>query len=335
MRALQARRFAIDGLTLSEIDRPVPRRGEILVRVRAASLNYRDLAILCGGYMPKLPLPYTPCSDACGVVEAVGEDVSRFRVGERVIPVYIQGWRDGALTPEQRNGGSLGGPLTGVLQDYVVVPAEDAVAAPDYLDDDQASTLPIAALTAWSCLQQGRLQAGQTVLVQGTGGVALFAAQFARAAGARVIGLTSSDAKAALLRSLGVDTVINYRHTPAWGQSVREATGGRGVDIVVETTGSSLSESLTAVRFNGFVGVVGFVGGMETSLNIRQLIGPMIRMQGVVVGSRAALEAMIRMMALHQIRPLIDSRFPLAQAAEGFARMQRGEHSGKIVISFD
>ena len=335
MRALQADAFSIDSLRLVELPKPEPRRGDILVRVKAASLNYRDLAILCGGYMPSLALPYVPCSDACGVVEAVGEDVSRFKPGDRVIPVYLQGWRDGALTPEQRSGGSLGGPLTGVLQDYVVVPADDAVAAPAYLSDAQASTLPIAALTAWSCLQQGGLQAGQTVLVQGTGGVALFAAQFARAAGARVIGLTSSEAKAALMRGLGVDHVINYRQTPAWGQAVREATGGRGVDIVVETTGSSLGESLTAVRFNGFVGVIGFVGGQETSLNIRQLIGPMIRMEGVVVGSRARLEAMMRMMALHRIEPVVDASFALERAAEGLMRMQRGEHSGKIVISFD
>lgn len=333
MRALQADAFSIASLKLADLPVPQPRRGDILVRVKAASLNYRDLAILCGGYMPALPLPYVPCSDACGVVEAVGEDVTRFKPGDRVIPVYLQGWRDGALTPEQRNNGSLGGPQTGVLQDYVVVPAEDAVAAPTYLSDEEASTLPIAALTAWSCLQQGGLQAGQTVLVQGSGGVALFAAQFARAAGARVIGLSSSEHKAALMRDMGVDSVINYRQTPAWGQAVRAATGGRGVDIVVETTGSSLGESLTAVRFGGFVGVIGFVGGQETALNIRQLIGPMIRMQGVVVGSRAALEAMIRMLELHQIRPLIDSSFPLERAGEAFERMQQGAHAGKIVIS--
>ncbi|NUU01230.1 zinc-dependent alcohol dehydrogenase family protein [Herbaspirillum robiniae] len=335
MRALQADAFSIASLKIADVPKPQPKRGDILVRVKAASLNYRDLAILSGSYMPNLKLPYVPSSDACGVVEAVGEDVTRFKVGDRVVPVYIQGWRDGALTPEQRAGGSLGAPLTGVLQDYVVVPAEDAVAAPAYLTDAQASTLPIAALTAWTCLQQGGLQPGQSVLVQGTGGVALFAAQFARAAGARVIGLTSGDAKAALMRDLGVDTVINYRQTPEWAGAVREATGGRGVDIVVETTGSSLSQSLSAVRFNGFVGVIGFVGGMEAPLNIRQLIGPMIRMQGVVVGSRASLEAMMRMMAMHQIKPLIDSTFPLERAAEGFSRMEQGAHSGKIVISFD
>lgn len=335
MRALQADAFSIDNLKLVDLPTPQPKRGDILIRVRAASLNYRDYAILAGGYMPQLKLPYTPASDACGVVEAIGEDVTRFKVGDRVIPCYIQGWRDGALTVEQRNGGSLGAPLTGVLQDYVLVPAEEAVAAPDYLTDAEASTLPIAALTAWSCLEQGGLKAGQTVLVQGTGGVALFAAQFAKANGARVIGLTSTDAKADLMRQLGVDTVINYRQTPEWGNAVREATGGRGVDIVVETTGSSLSQSLTAVRFNGFIGVIGFVGGMETPLNIRQLVGPMIRMQGIVVGSRAGLEAMMRMMSMHKMKPVIDSTFPLAQAAEGFRRMEKGAHSGKIVISFD
>jgi NADPH:quinone reductase-like Zn-dependent oxidoreductase len=336
MQALMCHAWGpIDQLRVEEVADPHPGPGQAVVDVHAASVNFPDALIVQGSYQVKPALPFSPGAELAGVVREVAADVTHVKPGDRVIPVYIQGWRDGALTPEQRSSGSLGGPLTGVLQDYVVVPAEDAVAAPDYLSDAQASTLPIAALTAWSCLQQGGLQAGQTVLVQGTGGVALFAAQFARAAGARVIGLTSTDEKAQLMRDMGVDTVINYRQTPAWGQAVRAATEGRGVDIVVETTGSSLGESLTAVRFNGFVGVIGFVGGMETPLNIRQLIGPMIRMQGVVVGSRAALEAMIRMMAMHRIAPLIDSSFPLARAAEGFARMQRGEHAGKIVISFD
>ncbi|MFL9925696.1 NAD(P)-dependent alcohol dehydrogenase [Herbaspirillum lusitanum] len=335
MRALQAEAFSIASLRLVEQPVPQVRRGEILIRIKAASINYRDLAILSGTYMPQLKLPYVPASDACGVVEQVGEGVTRFKAGDRVIPVYIQGWRDGALTQEQRSGGSLGAPLTGVLQDYIVVPAEEAVHAPAYLSDAECATLPIAALTAWSCLQQGGLQAGQTVLVQGTGGVALFAAQFAKVAGARVIGLTSSAPKAELLKKLGAETVINYRDQPEWGPEVRKATDGRGVDIVVETTGSSLSQSLTAVKFGGFIGVIGFVGGYETPLNIKQLIVPMIRMHGVVVGSRAALESMIRMMSMHQLRPVIDSSFPLAQAPDALRRMEQGAHSGKIVITMD
>lgn len=312
---------------------PEPRRGEMLIRVKAASLNYRDLAVLSGTYMPDLPLPYVPLSDACGFVETVGEGVTRFAAGDRVVPSYIQGWHDGAPTPEQRFKRTLGGPLPGILQQYIVVPAEDAVRAPDHLSDEEASTLPIAALTAWSCLREGGLKVGDTVLVQGTGGVALFALQFACAAGARVIALTSSETKAALLKKLGADAVINYRQQPGWAPLVRELTGGRGVDIVVETTGTSLSQSLAAVAFGGFVGVVGFVGGLETRLNVRQLIGPMVRMQGMVVGSRAGLEALGRAMTLHRIRPIIDSVFSMACCADAFHHLERDAHAGKIIIT--
>lgn len=333
MKVVEARAFSLDQLALAERPVPVPQRGEILVRVKAASLNYRDLAVLSGTYLPNLPLPYVPVSDACGVVEAVGEGVTRFKAGERVIPCYIQGWHDGALTAGQRFKGTLGGPLPGVLQQYITVPAVDAVAAPAHLSDAEASTLPIAALTAWSALMAGGVKAGASVLVQGTGGVALFALQFARAAGARVIALTSSETKAELLRKLGADTVIDYRCTPEWAAAVREATAGQGVDIVVETTGTSLSQSLAAVAFGGFVGVVGFVGGYETPLNIRQLIGPMVRLQGIVVGSRAGLEALIRAMVLHDIKPVIDSTFELARVADAFRHMERGAHVGKIVIT--
>lgn len=333
MQVIEATGFSIDQLVLAE--RPIPqvRRSELLIRVRAASLNYRDLAVLSGNYLPGLPLPYIPASDACGVVEAVGEGVTRFAIGDRVIPCYIQGWRDGALTPEQRFGRTLGGPLPGVLQQYIVVPAEDAVTAPTHLSDAEACTLPIAALTAWSCLMEGGLKAGDTVLVQGSGGVALFALQFAKASGARVIALTSTPAKADFLQQLGADTIINYRQTPQWAIAVKTATDGRGVDLVVETTGTTLSQSLEAVAFGGFVGVIGFVGGYETPLNIRQLIGPMIRMQGIVVGSRARLEALIRAISLHQLKPVIDSTFKLEQTAAAFRYMESGKHVGKIVIT--
>jgi NADPH:quinone reductase-like Zn-dependent oxidoreductase len=334
MKAIEARTFGIDGLALAEHAVPEPRRGEIRVRITAASLNYRDLAVLSGTYLPHLPLPYVPASDACGLVDAVGECVSRFAVGDRVVPCYIQGWRDGALTQEQRANGTLGGPLPGVLREYIVVPAEDAIAAPAYLSDAEASTLPIAALTAWSCLSLGGVKAGDSVLVQGTGGVALFALQFARAAGARVIALTSSAEKATLLEGMGAAAVINYREEPEWAGAVRAATGGQGADIVVETTGTSLPQSLAAVAFGGFIGVIGFVGGFETPLNIRQLIGPMVRVQGVVVGSRKGMESMCRAMALHRIRPVIDSTFPLERAADAFRHLAKSAHIGKIVIGF-
>src|SRR4249920_478046 len=203
MRALEAQAFAIDSLRLVERRIPAARRGEILIRVRAASLNYRDLAILAQKYLSTLPLPYVPASDACGEIVAVGEDVTRFKIGERVVPIYTQGWHDGMPTLELRTKRTLGAPLDGVLQEYLAVPAEDAVGAPEHLTDAEAATLPIAAVTAWSTLAEGGIKSGDAVLVQGTGGVALFALQFAKLFGARVIVISSSDEKLARARDLG------------------------------------------------------------------------------------------------------------------------------------
>lgn len=332
MRALEASAFSIDALAVVERPVPAPRRGEILVHVRAASLNYRDLAVLVQKYLPQLPLPYVPASDACGEVVALGEEVTRFKVGDRVMPLYTQGWYDGKPTLEMRTKRTLGAPLTGVLQEYVVVPAEDAVLVPGHLTDREASTLPIAALTAWSTLQEGDIKPGDTVLVQGTGGVAMFALQFAKLAGARTIVLSSSDEKLARARALGADVEINYKTTPDWHVAVREATGGRGVDIIVETAGATLAKSLSAVSFGGFIGIVGFVAGYEATIPLRAMIGPMVRVQGIAVGSRARFEAMNRAIAQHELRPLVDSVFPLADAANAFRRMEKGQQFGKIVI---
>jgi NADPH:quinone reductase-like Zn-dependent oxidoreductase len=334
MRAVEASAFGLDALPL--VERPVPRPGpgEVLVRVRAASLNHRDLAILEGFYRPDLPLPYVPASDGCGEVVAVGEGVGRFRVGDRVVPTYTQGWIDGLPTPEMRSQRTLGAPLAGLLQDYVAVPAEDAVAAPAHLTDKEAATLPIAALTAWSVLQEGRVKPGDWVLVEGTGGVAVFALQLAKLAGARVVALSSSDEKLARARELGADATINYRTSPEWAAPVREATGGRGVDIVVETGGAAtLPRALAAVAFGGFVGVVGFVGGFEAVVDVRRLLGPMVRVQGIAVGSRSRFEAMNRAIAAHGLRPVVDRVFPLEACAEAFALMERGGHFGKIAVS--
>ena len=333
MRALEADAFSIDALKLVQRPIPRPRRGEILIRIRAASLNYRDLAILAQNYLPALPLPYVPASDACGEVVEIGEDVTRFKVGDRVVPIYTQGWHDGMPTPELRTKRTLGAPLAGVLQEYVVVPAEDAVVVPSHLTDAEAATLPIAAVTAWSALADGAVKTGDTVLIQGTGGVSLFALQFAKLAGATVIALSSSDEKLVRARQLGADVGINYRTTPNWDVPVREATDGRGVNIVVETAGSTLHKSLASVAFGGFIAVVGFVAGYNAEISLRSLIGPMIRMQGIAVGSRARFEAMNRAIAQHGLRPTIDSTFSLDRGGDAFRHMQSGQHFGKIVVS--
>ncbi len=333
MRVLEAQSFSIDGLKVVTRPVPSPRRGEILVRVRAASLNYRDLVILTDNYFPAQRVPYVPCSDACGVVAAVGEDVTRFKVGDRVAPTYTQGWYDGEPTLEQRTQRTLGGPLPGVLQEYLVVPAEDAVAVPAYLSDVEAATLPVAPLTAWSVLRDGDVKPGDVVLVQGTGGVALCGLQLAKLSGARVIVLSSSDEKLARVRALGADLGINYRTHPDWHVPAREYTGGRGVDVILETSGSTLAQSLAALTFGGFIGVVGFVAGYETTIPVRQLVGPITRVHGLTTGSRKRFEAMNRAFATHEVRPIIDSVFALDDAADAFRRMQSGQHFGKIVIA--
>jgi NADPH:quinone reductase-like Zn-dependent oxidoreductase len=332
MRAIEAQGFSIDALKLVQRPVPKPRRGEILVHIKAASLNYRDFAILAQKYMATLQLPYVPASDACGEVVEIGEEVTRFKVGDRVTPLYTQGWHDGYPTPLQRTTRTLGAPLSGVLQEYVVVPAEDAVSVPAHLSDSEAATLPIAALTAWSALQEGGIKAGDTVLVQGTGGVALFAAQFAKMMGARVIALSSSDEKLARVKALGADIGINYRSIPAWGAAVKEASGGRGVDIVVETAGATMEQSLVSLAFGGFIGIVGFVAGMKAEIPLRMIIGPMIRIQGIAVGSRARFEAMNRAIGQHKLKPVVDSTFPLEKSAEAFRHLEQGKHFGKIVI---
>ena len=333
MRALEATAFSIDALKLGERPVPKPRRGEILIRLRAASLNYRDLAVLVQNYLPTLALPYVPASDACGEVVEIGEAVTRFKVGDRVTPIYTQGWHDGMPTLELRTKRTLGAPLSGVLQEYIAVPAEDAVAVPANLSDAEAATLPIAALTAWSTLQEGGVKSGDTVLVQGTGGVALFALQFAKLAGARVIVLSSSDEKLVRAKALGADAGINYRTTPDWNVAVKDATQGKGVEIVVETAGATLDKSLAALAFGGFIGVIGFVAGYKAEIPLRAVIGPMVRMQGIAVGSRARFEAMNRAIAQHQLKPVIDSSFPLEQAADAFRHMEQGRHFGKIVVN--
>jgi NADPH:quinone reductase-like Zn-dependent oxidoreductase len=333
MRVIEAQDFSLDALKLAHRPIPKPRRGEILVRVRAATLNYRDLAILVEKYLPTLGLPYVPASDASGEVVELGEDVTRFKLGDRVTPIYTQGWHDGKPTPEQRTKRTLGAPLSGVLQEYVVVPAEDAVATPAHLNDVEAATLPIAALTAWSALEEGDVKPGDVVVVQGTGGVSLFGLQFAKLAGAQVIVLSSSDDKLRRARELGADVGINYRTTPDWHLAVKESTAGRGADLIIETAGASLNKSLAALAFGGFIGVVGFVAGYEATIPLRQLIGPMTRIQGIAVGSRTRFEAMNRAISAHKLRPVIDSTFKLEDSAAAFRHMKSGQHFGKIGVT--
>jgi NADPH:quinone reductase-like Zn-dependent oxidoreductase len=333
MKAYELQQFGLDNLKLAQRPKPAPAQGQALVRMTACSLNFRDLMVAKGIYNPKMKLPIVPLSDGCGIVEAVGPGVTRVKPGDRVCPIFMQTWIDGPLTDEKSHS-ALGGAIDGVLAEYVALDAEGLVPVPAHLTDEQAACLPCAAVTAWNALvTQGRLKSGDTVLVQGTGGVSLFALQFAKAHGARVIATSSSDEKLARVKSLGADELINYKKNPDWEKSVAELTGGIGVDHVVELGGAGTFErSLRAVRPMGIVSQIGVLTGVTTDLNIAPILMKHIRIQGIYVGSRAMFEAMNRAIEVNRIVPVVDKVFPFDQLAGALRHMESGSHFGKIVI---
>lgn len=325
--------FGLEHLAVASRPKPEPGHGQVLVRMRAASLNFRDLLMVRGLYNPRQELPVIPCSDGAGEVEATGPGVTRVRVGDRVTPTFFQGWFAGRPTVEKALT-TLGSPLDGVLAQYVVVGEEGLVPVPAHLTFEQAATLPCAALTAWSALAvQGNVKAGDTVLVQGTGGVALFALQFAKLLGARVVVTSSSDEKLARARRMGADHGINYRTTPQWGKAAREWTGGVGVDHVVELGGAgTLAESLQAVGLGGQVSLIGVLAGAGKEINILPIVMRNVRVQGIFVGHREGFEAMNRAVSQHGLEPVIDRTFAMEEVGQAFEWMAGGNHFGKICI---
>jgi NADPH:quinone reductase-like Zn-dependent oxidoreductase len=325
--------FGIDHLRPADRPEPEPGPGELLLAVRAVSLNRRDLMTVEGSYNPKQLLPLIPCSDAAAEVVAVGEGVDRFAPGDRVCPIFARRWFAGE--PErERLRSTLGGPLDGTLAERIKVPAESAVAVPGHLTDEQAATLPCAALTAWSAVvTHGRTAPGDVVLVLGTGGVALFALQFARMAGARVIVTSSSDAKLERALGLGASAGINYREEPEWAARVKELTGGRGADLVVEVGGAgTLAQSLRAVRMGGTVAMIGALAGPAAPLSVIPILMRQVRVQGILVGHREGFEAMNRALEAHRLEPVIDRVFPFDEAPDAFRHLASGEHFGKVVV---
>ena len=333
MRVWQVDRWGMDALACVERPSVVPGPGEVKLRMLACSLNYRDWLVVRGKYNPSFPLPLVPCSDGVGEIVAVGPGVRHWTVGQRVIGAFAPFWEHGeperALIRE-----TLGGPLQGTLSEELVLPAGGIVEAPEYLSDAEAATLPCAALTAWSALfTYGGLVPGQTVLVQGSGGVSIFALQFAKAAGCRVIATTSADDKASRLRALGADEVIDYVQTPAWGRRARELAGGRGVDIVIEVGGAqTLDESIQAIRPGGTISLIGILSGAEKALPLTRILMSNIRLQGILVGHRAGLEAMCRFLHTTQLRPVVSDRFTFDQVPEALEHLGAGKHFGKIAI---
>jgi NADPH:quinone reductase-like Zn-dependent oxidoreductase len=324
--------FGIDSLTLAERPEPQPDAGQVLLKMRAWSLNYRDLLVVKGTYHPSLRLPFTPLSDGVGEVVAVGDGVSRVKTGDRVAGIFMQKWIDGPLTEVKANS-ALGGARAGLAAEYVVLDADGVVPVPEHLTDEEGSTLPCAAVTAAHALiYAGNIKAGDTVLVQGTGGVSIFALQFASALGARVIATSSSDAKLARVQQLGSSEGINYKTTPEWGDRARELTGGSGVDHVVEVGGSStFAQSLRAVRMGGRISLIGILsgGGPIDSLPI---LMKGVCVQGIFVGSRAMFETMNGALVHHKLRPIVDKVFSFGQLREALRHMESGSHFGKIVL---
>lgn len=333
MRAVEIRDgFGLEHLTLVERPEPRPGPGQALVRVRAASLNYRDLLMADGRYNRKQKLPLVPCSDGAGEVVAVGEGVTRVRPGDRVCAIFAQGWIAGEPSRDMVRT-TLGGPLDGMLAEYVALSAEGLVKVPEHLSEVEAATLPCAAVTAWKALIEAGLEPGQTVLLQGTGGVSLFALQLAVLSGARAIITSSSDEKLERARRLGAAAGINYRQVPEWGARAKELTGGEGVDYVLEVGGAAtLPQSLQAVRIGGRIELIGVLSGNTVEISIPVVQMRQVRIEGILVGSRATFEALNRAVALHQLRPVIDRTFPLAEARAAFEHMASGRHFGKICI---
>ncbi len=326
----------LDGLVMREHDAPVPGPRQVLIRVRASSLNYREVMILVQGSYPLPVKPDgVPVSDGAGEVVAVGEGVRSIRVGDRVAGNVFAYWTDGPFAWETAD--QLGGSLDGMLTEYALLPEEGVVAIPDHLSFEEAATLPCAGVTAWNALTGGRtLQAGDTVLTLGSGSVSLFALQFAKLFGARVIASTSSEQKAEQLKALGADAVFNYRTDPNWSSIVRELTGGKGVDQVIEVGGSAtLEQSIKATRFEGEVALVGsFAAGSSTPLDVYKTAwAGVVTLRSIAIGRRTQFVAMNRAIAGNGLKPVIDRIFPFTEAKAAYQYYQEAQPFGKVVIS--
>ena len=330
--------FGLEHVNLQEELIPEPGPGEVLVRFRAASVNFRDLLVVKGKYNPRTAMPKILGSDAAGEVLSTGPGVTTLKPGDRVTSLFFQRWQDGP-TPADAMRFALGESLDGVFATHRVFAEDKVVKTPGYLTDEEAATLPCAGLTAWNALvPSGNLQAGQTVLVLGTGGVSLFALQFAKALGARVIATSSSDEKLERAKALGADETINYKAIPEWGKEVQRLTGNRGVDHVVEVGGAgTINQSLASARAGGRVDLIGVLAAGEggSPPDMRLVLMKALKLEGILVGSRSMFEAMNETLIKHKIKPVVDRVFPLEEAGQALRHMESGSHFGKICLKLD
>lgn len=329
--------WGFDNLHLSQRPEPVCGAGQVVVSMRYAALNARDLIVPERGYGRATgELPLIPVSDGVGEVVEIGAGVTRVAVGDRVCPTYFQNWTSGEPTPG-RFSSALGGPLDGVMADLVCLSAEGVVKVPDYLSDAQAATLPCAALTAWSAIAtHGKTRAGDKVLVQGTGSVALFALVFAKLHGAHVTVISSSDDKLAKVTDMGADATINYRTTDDWARASRPVTADRGgYDNIIELGGAqTLPLSLRAVRPGGTLSMIGVLSGLNIEASLGPIVARQVRLQGVTVGHRDGFEAMLRAMELHKVQPVLGETFAFEDLRPAMDHLRAGDHFGKTLIQF-
>lgn len=337
MRAWTVAEWGLENLTLLEHDRPKPGPGEVLVRFRSASLNYRDLLVVQGHYNPRFPRPMVPGSDGYGQIVELGPDTDEKLAKRHILSVFAPHWLSGP-PDESSLRQTMGGPLPGVFQEYRVFRPEELhfLEEPSALTAAEWATLPCAGVTAWTGLfQHGGLQPGQTVVLLGTGGVSIFALQLARSVGARVLLLSSSQEKRERALEMGADAVACYRENPKWGQWVLAQTGGRGADLVLETGGSgTLAQSLKAVKLGGTVSLIGVLSGTEEKLNILPLLMKAVQVKGIVVGHKQNLEELEKACLQTGIRPVVDTIMPFEQLPEAFQALASGQHFGKIALDF-
>jgi len=335
MRAAVLSKAGLDNLAVVDLPDPEPGPGEVLVRVRAATLNYRDLLTVEGGYGSRQRTEnLIPVSDGAGEVIAVGAGVTRFAAGDRVVANFFQEWLSGEPDEAKLHSG-LGGQIDGMACELRVLPEYGLCHTPSHLTDAEAAALPCAGLTAWSAVfDQGGVKPGDLVLTQGSGGVSAFALQFAKLAGAEVIATSSSDAKLERLRSLGADHLINYVDTPEWARPAREISGGRGLDLVVEVGGAgTLEQSIKAVRLGGAVMLIGVLSGANHEFRLPLVVTRKIRLEGVTCGSREQFEAMLRAVDQNGLKPALDDqRFSLDTLPAAMAHLREGRHFGKVVV---
>jgi NADPH:quinone reductase-like Zn-dependent oxidoreductase len=339
MYAYPVKQFGVERLERAELPMLQIAPGMVLIKVHAVSLNYRDLMVVKGLYNPNMALPRIPCSDGAGEVIAIGDGVGRVRVGDRVCGIFMQRWLDGPLTAE-RSKAALGGDVDGMLAEYVLLAEDGVVRFPEHLSYEEASALPCAGVTAWNALHHAGEPASaalprDTVVIQGTGGVSIFALQFAKLLGARVIGTSSSEAKLTRAYGLGLDAGCNYKERPDWAKWVAEITGGRGADRIIEVGGAgTFGQSLRAARVGGVIAQIGVLSGSATSepLALTPILHKQLRVQGIYVGSRAMFEEMNAAIAKAKLHPVVDRVFAFDQVREAFLHMQSASHFGKIVI---